>query len=92
MRPDGDTEEFRLTADVLQGDIIAPFIFVTVLDYGLGKGISGRESEPGSMLTPCQSSRNPEKFITDFDIVYDFKLTSANAFPAQRMQYRTTYE
>ena len=65
VTPDGDTEEFEITAGVLQGDTLAPFIFVIVLDYVLRKAISGRESEFGFMLTPRRSSRNPEKVITD---------------------------
>ena len=52
VTPDGDTEEFEITAGVLQGDTLAPFIFVIVLDYVLRKAISGRESEFGFMLTP----------------------------------------
>ena len=54
MTPDGDTEEFEITASVLQGDTLAPFIFVIVLDYVLRKAISGRESEFGFMLTPSR--------------------------------------
>ena len=30
---DGDTEQFDITAGVLQGDTLAPFLFIIVLDY-----------------------------------------------------------
>ena len=78
--PDDGTEEFELTAGVLQGDTLAPFIFVIVLYYVIRKAISGRESELGSMLTPRRSSRNLEKVITDLvfadDIVQLCRTTS----------------
>ena len=32
---DGDTEEFDVTAGVLQGDTLAPFLFIVVRDYSL---------------------------------------------------------
>ena len=80
VTPDGDTEEFEITAGVLQGDTLAPFIFVIVLDYVLRKAISGRESEFGFMLTPRRSSRNPEKVITDLVFADDIALTSGNVW------------
>ena len=33
--PDGDTLFFKITIGVLQGDIIAPFLFIICLDYVL---------------------------------------------------------
>ena len=35
--PDGDTSFFYITAGVLQGDTLAPFIFIICLDYVLKK-------------------------------------------------------
>ena len=45
VTPDGDIGEFELTAGIFQGDTLAPFIFVIVLDFVLHKAISGREFE-----------------------------------------------
>ena len=92
MTPDGDTEEFEITAGVLQGDTLAPFIFVIVLDYVLRKAISRRESEFGFMLTPRRSSRNPEKVITDLVFADDIALTSGNVDRAQRLLSRVENE
>ena len=92
VTPDGDTEEFEITAGVLQGDTLAPFIFVIVLDYVLRKAISGRESEFGLMLTPRRSSRNPEKVITDLVFADDIALTSGNVDRAQRLLSRVENE
>ena len=31
--PDGDTKMFEITTGVLQGDTVAPFLFIICLDY-----------------------------------------------------------
>ena len=41
VTPDGDSEEFDILAGVLQGDTLAPFLFIIVLDYALRQAISG---------------------------------------------------
>ena len=33
--PEGDTDFFEITAGVLQGDTLAPYIFIICLDYVL---------------------------------------------------------
>ena len=33
VSPDDDTDYFKITAGVMQGDALAPFLFVIVLDY-----------------------------------------------------------
>ena len=33
ITPDGDTEFFEILAGVLQGDTLAPFLFIIALDY-----------------------------------------------------------
>ena len=35
ITPDGETEQFEITAGVLQGDTLAPFLFIIVLDFAL---------------------------------------------------------
>ena len=37
--PDGDTPFFEITTGVLQGDKLAPFIFIICLDYILKKSL-----------------------------------------------------
>ena len=37
VSPDGDTDLFEITMGVLQGDTLAPFLFVIVLDYAMKK-------------------------------------------------------
>ena len=35
LTPDGETEQFDITAGVMQGDTLAPSLFIIVLDYAL---------------------------------------------------------
>ena len=37
--PDGDTNFFNIDAGVLQGDILAPYLFILCLDYVLQTSI-----------------------------------------------------
>ena len=37
--PDGDTEYFDIVAGVLQGDMLAPYLFIICLDYMLRTSI-----------------------------------------------------
>ena len=41
VTPDGNSEEMDILAGVLQGDTLAPFLFIIVLDYALRQAISG---------------------------------------------------
>ena len=41
MSPDGETDMFEITAGVLQGDTLAPFLFIIVLDFALRRAIEG---------------------------------------------------
>ena len=51
VTPDGETEKFEITAGVLQGDTLAPFIFIIVLDYAMRKALgNGKEEELGFTL------------------------------------------
>ena len=61
---DGDTEYFDIVAGVLQGDTLAPYLFIICLDYVLRTLIDKiRENSFG--LTKKRSRRYPAKTITD---------------------------
>ena len=83
--PDGETEMFDITAGVLQGDTLAPFLFIIVLDYALRKAISGREEELGFTLTPRKSRRHPKVVLTDLDFADDLSLLSDEIEQAQEL-------
>ena len=76
LTPDGETAWFQILAGVLQGDTLAPFLFIIVLDYALNKAINGREGELGFTITPRRSRRHPAKTETDLDFADDISLLS----------------
>ena len=77
--PDGDTDYFDIVAGVLQGDTLAPYLFIICLDYVLRISID-KIKENGFELTKKRSRRYPAKTITGAD--YDDTALLANA-PAQ---------
>ena len=50
LSPDGETELFHILAGVLQGDTLAPSLFIIALDFALGKAINEREEELGFQI------------------------------------------
>ena len=71
--PDGDTEYFDIVAGVLQGDTLAPYLFIICLDYVLKTSID-KIRENGFELTKKRSRRYPAKTITDTDYADDIAL------------------
>ena len=53
----GNTEKFSSTSGVLQGDSLAPFLFITLLDYVLRE--THLDNIDGFTITPRRSSRYP---------------------------------
>ena len=56
--PDGDTPFFDITTGVLQGDTLAPYLFIICLDYIMRTSIDNN-SQYGLTLTERKSSRYP---------------------------------
>ena len=50
IKPDGRTETFSILAGVLQGDTLAPYLFVIVIDYIMRKALTEREEKLGFQL------------------------------------------
>ena len=69
----GDTEYFDIVAGVLQGDTLAPYLFIICLDYVLRTSID-KIRENGFELTKRRSKRYPAKTITDADYADDLAL------------------
>ena len=66
--PDGDTDYFNIVAGVLQGDMLAPYLFIICLDNVLRTSIDNIR-ENSFMLTKKRSRRYPAKTITDADYI-----------------------
>ena len=64
--PDGDTAFFEITTGVLQGDTLAPFLFILCLDYILNTSID-INAELGFTLTERRSRCYPATHITDIN-------------------------
>ena len=71
--PDGDTEYFEIVAGVLQGDTLAPYLFIICLDYVLRTSID-KIRENSFELTKKRSRRYPAKTITDTDYADDIAI------------------
>ena len=56
--PDGDTQFFEIITGVLQGDTIAPFLFIICLDYVLKSSIDC-SSNVGFTFKKSRSWRHP---------------------------------
>ena len=74
---EGDTDYFDIVAGVLQGDTLAPYLFIICVDYVLRTSIN-KMKENGFKLTKERSRRYSEQTITDADYVDDIALL-ANA-------------
>ena len=51
LTPDGETEPFDVVAGILQGDTLAPFLFIILLDYVLRVSVDTINSK-GLLVTP----------------------------------------
>ena len=82
LSPDGDTDFFKILAGVLQGDTLAPFLFIVALDYALRIATSNAE-QTGFLITPRRRTRHPATILTDTDYADDIALTSNTIKEAQ---------
>ena len=78
--PDRDTDYFNIVAGVLQGDKLAPYLFIICLEYVLRTCVD-KIKENGFKRTKERSRRYPAKTISNADYTDDIALLS-NA-PAQ---------
>ena len=82
---DGNTDEFDILAGVLQGDTLAPYLFIIVLDYCLRSAIEGNEETLSFSIRPRRSHRVGPVNITDLDFTDDIALLSDTAAQAQEL-------
>ena len=71
--PDGDTDYFDIVAGVLQGDTLAPYLFIICLDYMLRTSIN-KMKDNGFKLAKEISRRYPDQIIMDADYADDVAL------------------
>ena len=66
----------KVTAGVLQGDTLAPYIFVLVIDYVMRRAVHDADEECGFQIPRRHSRRHPAKYLTDLDFADDIALLS----------------
>ena len=80
---DGETEEFDIVAGVLQGDTLAPYLFLIVLDYVLRQALE-KNNNLGFIIEHKRSRRHPEVRVSDLDFADDIALTFNSIEEAQK--------
>ena len=68
-----ETDYFDIVASVMQGDTLAPYLFIISLDYVLRTSID-KMKDSGLKLTKERSRIYPTQTITDADYADDIAL------------------
>ena len=84
----GLSDPFDVTTGVLQGDVLAPFLFVVLVDYLLKKATS--QGDSGVVTHPRRSRRHPAKSLNDLDFADDITLLESSISRAQAQLTKTT--
>ena len=79
---DEDTDYFDIVADVLQGDTLAPYLFIICLDYMLRKSIDFMK-ENGFKLAKERNRRYLTETIMNADYADDIALLTNTPRPSQ---------
>ena len=82
--PDGDTDYFNIVAGVLQGDTLAPYLFIICLDYVLWTSID-KMKDNGFKLAKERSRRYPAQTITDAAYTNDIALLAYTPTEAEAL-------
>ena len=72
---DGDTDFINISGGVVQGDTLAPFLFIICLDYVLKKALD-RNNDLEFTLIERRSKRYPAIQITDVDYTDDLAIVT----------------
>ena len=81
---DGLTEAFRILAGVLQGDTLAPYLFVIVIDYIMTTAIDPNQVL-GLTITPAKSRRVKAERLADAEFADDVALLNDTIEDAQAL-------
>lgn len=80
------SKEFNVTTGVLQGDVLAPYLFI-IVDYVLKVSIS---TEHGFEHQRRKSSRSPARMIADLDYADDIAILESSVKRAMELVQRTS--
>ena len=79
----GNTENFSTTSGVLQADTLAPFLFITLLDYVLRETLV--DNIDGFTIIPCRSSCYPAVRIGAIVYADDIAITCDTIYQAKNV-------
>ena len=82
------SEEFEVTTGVLQGDVLAPFLFIIMIDFIMKQS----EGTHGFITAPRISSKYPREVINDLNFADDIALFENSLEEAQVQLNRTATE
>jgi hypothetical protein len=85
---DGSSDTFSTSSGVLQGDTLAPYLFVIILDYVLRKCLDPAD---GFEVTPRRSSRYPAERLAALAYADDIALLAHSPGAAQRALTRLVH-
>ena len=84
MSTEGLSDQFNLDHGVLQGDTLAPFLFIIVLDYALRRALDTdvslsdiKNGQWGFFLRDRKGPRSLALYLTDTDVADDIRLYSS---------------
>ena len=83
---DGDTDYFNIVAGVLQGDTLAPYLFIICLDYMLRSSIDIMK-ENSFKLAKERSRRYPAQTNMDVDYANNIALLANTPTQAESLQW-----
>ena len=72
---------FEVSTGVLQGDVLAPFLFIILVDFLMKTSTSGLDS--GVVTHPRRSRRHQAKVLSDLDFADDIALLESSISRAQ---------
>ena len=84
--PDGDADYFSIVAGMLQGDTLAPYLFIISLDYVLRTSID-KMKDNSFKLAKKRSKRYLAQTITDADYADDIALLANTPAQAETLLY-----
>ena len=85
ITPEGLTDFFTTNAGVLQGDPLAPFLFIICLDFALRKAI---DQSDGITLKSRRSRRHPAECLADLGYADDIALLEDDIQNAQQLLFK----
>ena len=84
LTPNGGTSSFPIKAGILQGDTLAPFLFIIVVDYVLRMSVD-QINDMGFQIQPTRGPRSPAMYLTDADFAEGIALISGCLENAQAL-------